>query len=132
MDFGVLPKKWSKFKVCPYFLVLTFRVNILRSQKEISVGGLCMCVWGGGGGCGARGVVVARGLHVLGYAFNFFKLIFLYRFLSNQHEIWTRYSQSSREVCYDFLSHPSCSSGFIQDILDHYTFEWQKTVFAYL
>ena len=31
-----------------------------------------------------------------------------------------------------FLRHPSRSSGFIQDFLEHYTLEWQKAVSAYL
>ena len=31
-----------------------------------------------------------------------------------------------------FLSHPTCSSGFIYDFVDHYTLEWQKAVSAYL
>ena len=31
-----------------------------------------------------------------------------------------------------FLSHPTCSSGFIHDFMDHYTLEWQKAMSAYL
>ena len=31
-----------------------------------------------------------------------------------------------------FLSHPTCSSGFIHDFMDHYTLEWQKAVSSYL
>ena len=31
-----------------------------------------------------------------------------------------------------FLNHPACSSGCIQDFLDHYTLEWQNAVSAYL
>ena len=31
-----------------------------------------------------------------------------------------------------FLSHPTCSSGFIHDFMDHYTLEWQKAISAYL
>ena len=31
-----------------------------------------------------------------------------------------------------FLSHPTCSSGFIHDFMDYYTLEWQKAVSAYL
>ena len=37
-----------------------------------------------------------------------------------------------RRCAMTFLSHPSCSSGFIHDFLDHYILEWQKAVFAYL
>ena len=40
--------------------------------------------------------------------------------------------KSSQEGLYDFLRHPSCSSGLNLDFLDHFTLEWQKAVSAYL
>ena len=82
-------------------------------------------------------------VHVYLYWFfvRLFKLIILCRlfgtlllpeFLSNQHGIWTPYPQSSWEVCYDFISQPACSSGIIQDFLDHYILEFQKGSFCLL
>ena len=52
--------------------------------------------------------------------------------LSNQIKIVTQHSQSSQDYCCDFLSHPACSSGFIQDFLDHYAaLQMQKAVSAF-
>ena len=50
----------------------------------------------------------------------FFETLFLPEFLSNEHEIWTQYSQSSQDFAMIFLSYSSFLSGFILDSLDHY------------
>ena len=63
----------------------------------------------------------------------FCQKLFLPDFLSNQHGIWTPYSQSIvRYSAITFQSHTACSSGFIQDFLDHYTLERRKAFSAYL
>ena len=72
-----------------------------------------------------------RTLNLL-FSVRFCKTLFLPEFLSNQLEILTQHPQSSQEGAMTFLRHPSCSSGLIQDFLDHYTLEWQKAVPAYL
>ena len=59
-------------------------------------------------------------------------MLFLSEFLSNQHEIWTRYSLSSQVYCYDVSKSSSMFSGFIRDFLDHYTLVSPKAVSAYL
>ena len=55
--------------------------------------------------------------------------LFLSEFLSNQHEIWTRYSQSSQVYFYDFSK---SSIMFFRIYLNPYTLERQKSVSAYL
>ena len=69
-------------------------------------------------------ILIKHQNHVLG---RYFSLLY------DQHEIWTLYSQSKQEGAITFASHLACSSGLIQNFLDHYTaLQMQKAVSAYL